>query len=251
MSATANIEAFRSYLADKCSLPTGIVKLDGAPKDIVRIYTDKPVQFYDVWVVKMLYKLLGDPGLGDVLVFCPGVPEIRQVHERLRTMAHDRPDRCRFMEVVELYRDSPDMLANTLQKMKHVDLDGYRYSVRRVILCTNIAETSLTFDDLTHVIECGYYKRPLFSAVTGTYMTETLKCDQAQILQRVGRVGRKTRGIVLHAYTEDEYRDRPAHAEVDTITRVDFDAPLFTVLTHPLVRNDNVGIEQLQWISEL
>lgn len=76
---------------------------------------------------------------------------------------------------------------------------------RKVIVSTNIAETSLTIPGIKYVIDSGVVKRRTHDAVTGMDMLKVVRISQDQAWQRCGRAGRDSEGICYRTYTHDEY----------------------------------------------
>lgn len=270
MSATGDSKALKDFLQDRCRLPTADINLGGRPQELTHVFTEQPIEYYDDWIVDVISQLLlhHDPHIGGILAFCPGVGEIKQIHDNLKTFIwdhdSDHPDNQigQFLEVIELYRDAQSQATKALDEKRYVDVGGQRWPVIKVILATNLAETSLTFPNLSHVIDCGFFKRPLYSPSTDSYRAQTYKCDQAQIKQRGGRVGRtepgffhshvhSCPGIVFHAYTAEDLLDRDEYQAQVPITRVDLTHPLFTLITHELVVKAGGGFSDIEYISKL
>lgn len=83
--------------------------------------------------------------------------------------------------------------------------------IRKVIIATNIAETSLTINGIKYVIDCGMVKRRLYDPITGMETLRVVKISQAQACQRTGRAGRESEGFCYRAYTNAEYNTMPAN----------------------------------------
>jgi ATP-dependent helicase HrpB len=126
---------------------------------------------------------------GDVLVFLPGVGDIRRVQQRLE----DGTDRS--LEVAALYSDLP------LDK-QDAAIRPSRTGHRKVVLATSIAETSLTIEGVRVVIDSGYTRRPHFDVRTGMSALETVRVSRASADQRRGRAGRLGPGICYRLWTE-------------------------------------------------
>ncbi|MEQ1565137.1 MAG: helicase-related protein, partial [Myxococcota bacterium] len=151
-------------------------------------------------------RALGDPG-GDVLVFLPGVGEIRRTAERLRGYP---------AEVVALYGDLP-------ADQQDAVLAGGRG--RRVILATNVAETSVTVPGVTVVVDAGLARRPRLDPATGLDHLELVPVSRASADQRAGRAGRLGPGRVVRLWTEREHRARDAF-DPPEVHRVDLCGPV-------------------------
>ncbi len=117
---------------------------------------------------------------GDLLVFLPGVGEIRQVAERLGAHYGNTPDGPR---ICPLYGD----LSKTAQDQAILPDPNGR---QRVVLATSIAETSLTIEGVTTVLDSGWSRLPRFLPGIGMSRLETLRVSRAAADQRAGRAGR-------------------------------------------------------------
>lgn len=80
---------------------------------------------------------------------------------------------------------------------------------RKVVLCTNIAETSLTIKGIKYVIDSGMVKRKVYDSVTGMDTLKVNRIAQDQAWQRTGRAGRDSAGQCYRTYTMSEYRALP------------------------------------------
>jgi ATP-dependent helicase HrpB len=129
---------------------------------------------------------------GSVLVFLPGVGEIRRVQERLHGIGTD-------IDVTPLYGDlSPADQDRAISPSPT--------GRRKVVLSTPIAETSLTIEGVRIVIDSGQMRLPRFSPRSGMTRLETVKVSQASADQRRGRAGRLEPGVCYRLWTEEAQR---------------------------------------------
>lgn len=143
---------------------------------------------------------------GDVLVFLPGVSEIRQTARRLESLA-DAED----LAVMPLYGDLPP------EKQDEVLLPIDR---RKVVLATNVAETSITIEGITGVVDTGVARSLVFDPHVGMDRLQLVHISQASADQRAGRAGRTQPGVCLRLWPERTHCHRPAHEEPE-IRRLD------------------------------
>ena len=136
---------------------------------------------------------------GDVLVFLPGVGEIRQAARRLETAAA-----ARNLAVLPLYGDLP------AEKQDEVLGPIGR---RKVVLSTNVAETSLTIEGITAVVDSGLARSLFFDPHVGMDRLQLMPISQASADQRAGRAGRTQPGVCLRLWAERTHRQRPAGEE--------------------------------------
>jgi ATP-dependent helicase HrpB len=135
---------------------------------------------------------------GDVLVFLPGIGEIRRVEERL----------------VDVLGPGVDVLALAgalpLAEQDRA-LDPSAPGRRRVVLSTDIAETSLTVDGVRIVVDAGLAREPRFDARTGMTRLTTVTTSRASADQRAGRAGRTEPGVAYRMWSKLEHGTRAAH----------------------------------------
>ncbi len=131
---------------------------------------------------------------GDVLVFLPGMREMRQLMERLDNVP---------AELMLLHGDIP---AAQQQRI----LLPEKNHPRRVILATDIAETSLTIEGVSVVVDSGLGRKPLFDPNTGLTRLQTRKISRASATQRAGRAGRLGPGDCYRAWTKSQHEQLEA-----------------------------------------
>ncbi|MEM1179495.1 MAG: ATP-dependent helicase HrpB [Acidobacteriota bacterium] len=147
---------------------------------------------------------------GDVLVFLPGVGEIRRSQDFLGPIA-DTWDNGRGFDLVPLYGDLPPEAQDRALR---------RGPRRKVVLATNVAETSVTIDGVTAVIDSGQVRRLRFAPGLGLDRLELGRISLASAEQRKGRAGRQQAGYCLRLWTEQDHRGLPTR-ETAEIARVD------------------------------
>jgi len=157
-------------------------------------------------VTDITTKLISQSPGGHILVFLPGTAEIIRTKNLLlkRLQDHD----CVIME-----------LRGTLDK-KTQDLAFQESSKRKVILATNIAESSITIPGVTAVIDSGLAKVPNFNLFSGLTILETRPVSKASLIQRSGRAGRTGPGIAIRLFSKHDEAARP-DIDVPEILRLD------------------------------
>jgi ATP-dependent helicase HrpB len=154
----------------------------------------------DASVARTVQRALADAE-GDVLVFLPGAGEIRRVERRLVDELAPNAN----VDVLPLYGE----LAPGQQDAA---LAPARAGRRKVVLATNIAETSLTIDGVRVVVDSGLERRSLFDPVTGMSRLETQRIARASAEQRAGRAGRTAPGVCYRLRAESADRSHAAYA---------------------------------------
>ena len=142
------------------------------------------------------------PGGGDVLVFLPGEREIRETADVLTR------HRLRGMEILPLYARL------SFEEQARVFHPG---GARRVVLATNVAETSLTVPGIRYVVDTGLARVNRYSHRSKVEQLQVEPVSQASANQRAGRCGRVAAGVCIRLYSEDVFQARPAYTEPEIL----------------------------------
>jgi ATP-dependent helicase HrpB len=143
---------------------------------------------------------------GDVLVFLPGFYEIRQAARQLEALADERR-----LAVLPLHGDLP---------AEQQDVALLPQERRKVVLATNVAETSVTIEGITGVVDSGLARMLTFDPALGLDRLEVTPISRASADQRAGRAGRTRPGICIRLWSASAHRARPEQTEPE-IRRVD------------------------------
>ena len=138
-----------------------------------------------------------DERRGDILVFLPGAGEIRRCMDRSATLLEEHN-----VMGLPLHGDLPPEAQDAALKK------GTR---RKVIYSTNLAESSVTIDGLTTVIDSGLRREVQYQAWLGLSRMRTTVTSKASAAQRAGRAGRQGPGLCIRLYPESDYARRPEH----------------------------------------
>src|SRR5260221_655730 len=141
-------------------------------------------------------------GPGDVLVFLPGEREIRDAADTLRRRGP------RNVELLPLYA-----------RLTSAEQDpGFKPAgARRVVLATNVAETSLTVPRIRYVVDTGDARVKRYSYRNKVEMLRVEPISQAAAKQRAGRCGRVANGVCIRLYSEDDFAKRPAFTDPELL----------------------------------
>jgi len=136
---------------------------------------------------------------GDILIFLSGERDIRETSESLTKHSHGR------YEVLPLY--------SKLSVSEQERVFKIRVGKRRIVLATNVAETSLTVPGIRSVIDVGHARISRYSHRSKIQRLPIEKVSQASANQRAGRCGRVAEGICIRLYAKDDYLSRPEFTE--------------------------------------
>ncbi|MBS1790573.1 MAG: ATP-dependent helicase HrpB [Acidobacteria bacterium] len=161
-------------------------------------------------VVSAIGKLLAEKLDGDVLVFLPGAAEIRRAQTACASLA-DKHD----LLVLPLHGDLPPSEQD--RAVRPADR-------RKIILSTNVAESSVTIDGVLAVIDSGLARVAAHSAWSGLATLNVQRISKASAIQRAGRAGRTRPGRCLRLYTVQDFNARADH-ETAEVHRLDLAEP--------------------------
>ena len=193
-SATMNAERFSRFYG---GAPEFFIPGRTFPVDIQ--YSRSPCEDYVDSAVKQVLAIHVSQGPGDILVFMTGQEDIEitceLVDERLKQL--NNPPR---LSILPIYSQMPADLQAKI-------FDRAPPGVRKVIVATNIAETSLTVDGIMYVVDSGFSKLKVYNPRMGMDTLQITPISQANASQRAGRAGRTGPGKCFHLYTERAFRD--------------------------------------------
>ena len=192
MSATLDVESIAAHLGD-ADIHTAEARMYPVETKYLQIESSAPISAQMAGAVK---RALAEPG-GDILCFLPGEGEIRRCEEELRTDGVDRLGGVVMPLYGALPKEEQDAVLRPLPAGN---------GTRKVVLATSIAETSLTIEGVTTVIDSGLMRVSRFSASSGMNRLETLRLTRDRAEQRRGRAGRVCAGLCLRLWTEAQDR---------------------------------------------
>ncbi|AZE26022.1 ATP-dependent helicase HrpB [Pseudomonas chlororaphis subsp. aureofaciens] len=202
MSATLEGERLAGLLDD-----APILRSEGRmfPVDVRWGRPFQPGEFIEPRLVQTILEALNDES-GSVLVFLPGQAEIRRVHQQLADAVGERPE----ILLCPLHGE--------------LDLAAQRAAIepappgkRKVVLATNIAETSLTIDGVRVVVDAGLARVPRFDPGSGMTRLDTQRISRASATQRAGRAGRLEPGVCYRLWSQDQHEQLAAYGSAEIL----------------------------------
>ncbi|MBP6594430.1 MAG: ATP-dependent helicase HrpB [Candidatus Obscuribacter sp.] len=242
MSATLDATPVSKYLGD-CP----IIESAGRSYPVAIEHIATPVKKRIEESVAEAVKQMAHESTGHVLAFLPGLNEILRTQELLKTYAEDEQ-----IALMPLHGEMP------LESQQRVLTDK---SSRKIILATNVAETSITIDGVTAVVDSGMSRINSFDRQLGLNRLNLARISRAAADQRAGRAGRTSSGKCLRLWTANEHLGLSEHTEPE-ITRVElsecvlqlldwgesdltafgwFEAPTASALAHALALLERLG----------
>ena len=197
-SATIDPERFAAFFND-----ASVVNVEGRGYPVSLRYRPPEDDDADIsQAIESGVRELWREGPGDILVFLPGERDIRDAERHLsRALAHGKHAGA---EIVPLYA----RLTRAAQNRIFSKSRG-----RRVVLATNVAETSLTVPGIRYVIDTGLARISRYSTTAKIQRLPIEPVSQASCNQRAGRCGRIAPGICIRLFDEDDYTARPAFTD--------------------------------------
>jgi len=205
-SATLDAEKFSNYF-DGAS----IFMVPGRMFPVDIFYTKSPeADYVDAAVVTVLQIHISQPLNGDILVFLTGQEEIETCAEILTQRTRGLGSRIKELIICPIYANLPsEQQAKIFEKTPK--------DARKVVIATNIAETSLTIDGICYVIDTGFNKQKSFNARSGMESLQVTPVSQAAANQRAGRAGRTQPGKCFRLFTAFSFHNE---LEVNTVPEI-------------------------------
>jgi len=221
MSATLDARPISEFLG-RCP----ILRSEGKLYPLAIDYTPHSAAPLEEQVATALERALREQSAGDVLVFLPGAAEIRRAARAVESIA----PRAKLL-VLPLHGD----LTPAEQDRAVSPADR-----RKVILSTNVAESSVTIEGVTAVIDSGLARVAADSPWTGLPSLDVRRISQASATQRAGRAGRTAPGRAIRLYTAEDFHRRPA-ADAPEIVRRE--------LSHMVLHLRAMGVDKIEWLD--
>ena len=201
MSATLDVEGYQGFFPESSA-----IYIRGRQHPVDVFYLSAPQESYLDALVAAVLQLHHDEGEGDILGFLTGQEEIevahRLINERIKALTDSDIDGSRAgrrkLHVVPMYAAlPPDKQLLAFEPVPEGD--------RKVVLSTNIAETSITIPGIRYVVDPGFVKSRSFNPGLGADLLQVLPISKAQAWQRTGRAGREGPGKCYRLFTEEAF----------------------------------------------
>uniref|UniRef100_A0A1I7VSS0 RNA helicase n=3 Tax=Loa loa TaxID=7209 RepID=A0A1I7VSS0_LOALO len=213
-SATLDAVKFSEYFYE-----APIFTIPGRTFPVEILYTREPeTDYLDAAHITVMQIHLTEPP-GDILVFLTGQEEIdtscEVLYERMKSLGPDVPE----LIILPVYGALPSEMQTRI-------FEPAPPGSRKVVIATNIAETSLTIDGIYYVVDPGFVKQKIYNPKSGMDSLVVTPISQAQAKQRAGRAGRTGPGKCYRLYTERAYRDEMLPTPVPEIQRTNLASTL-------------------------
>uniref|UniRef100_A0A8C8DWS9 ATP-dependent RNA helicase DHX15 n=1 Tax=Oryzias sinensis TaxID=183150 RepID=A0A8C8DWS9_9TELE len=201
MSATLDAGKFQVYF-DNCPLLT----IPGRTHPVEIFYTPEPERDYLEAAIRTVIQLhMCEEEEGDVLLFLTGQEEIDEACKRIKREVEDLGPEVGDMKIIPLYSTLPPQQQQRIFEPSPPNKPNGAIG-RKVVVSTNIAETSLTIDGVVFVIDPGFAKQKVYNPRIRVESLLVTAVSKASAQQRAGRAGRTRPGKCFRLYTEKAYK---------------------------------------------
>ena len=238
MSATLDAPTFRQYFSlDGGATPARLMNIPGRSYPVEIFHIRESQQDHVQMAIEVVMRIHAGDEPGDILLFLTGEAEIETACKKMRELVDEsyrtNPN-ITPLDCIPLYAMlSPEKQQRIFDPPPNPRTPGGRPG-RKVIVATNIAETSLTIDGIYFVVDCGLAKQKVYIPRTRMSYMPTKRISKASAAQRVGRAGRTGPGKCYRLYTADDYeamveKTRPEVLNIN--------------LTHAVLTLLNIGVK--------
>ncbi|KAI8153269.1 putative ATP-dependent RNA helicase prh1 [Colletotrichum sp. SAR 10_70] len=229
MSATADVERIQGFFATEKPAADGesmeideekqkssveVLKIQGRQFPVKTIHTPKPVPDIQESLLKTIFKLhTEEPLPGDILAFLTGQEEIESMQSLIEEYAATLDSNIPKVKVLPLF-------GQLSMEGQHAAFQPVKGRIRKIVLATNIAETSVTVPGVRYVVDGGKAKVKQFRARLGMESLLAKPISKSSAIQRTGRAGREGPGKCFRLYTEGTF-DTLEETDLPEILRID------------------------------
>ena len=266
MSATLDALKFQKYFT--IDDPTPLFKVPGRTHPVEIFYTQEPDPDYIEAAIRTVLMIHRAEEPGDILLFLTGEEEIEDACRKIRIEANDLvsqdPDTVGPLSCIPLYSSLPPQQQQRIFDPAPSPRIPNGPPGRKVIISTNIAETSLTMDGIVYVVDPGFSKQKLYNPRIRIESLLVSPISKASAQQRAGRAGRTRPGKCFRLYTEHDYMKVLEEETVPEILRSNLANTVLTLVKariKDLVRFDYLdapapeslmrALEVLNWLAAL
>ncbi|KAJ8103049.1 P-loop containing nucleoside triphosphate hydrolase protein [Lipomyces tetrasporus] len=218
-SATMDAEKFSEFFDD-----APIFQIPGRRYPVDIYYTPQPEANYVQAAVNTIFQIHTSKQGGDILVFLTGQDEIETMQENIQDICYKLGNKIQEMVVCPIYANlPPDQQTKIFEPTPK--------NARKVVLATNIAETSITIDGIVYVIDPGYVKENVYNPRSGMESLVVTQCSQASANQRAGRAGRVGPGKCFRLFTKWAFFNELPQSTTPEIQRTNLESMVLVLMS--------------------
>jgi pre-mRNA-splicing factor ATP-dependent RNA helicase DHX15/PRP43 len=209
MSATLDAQKFQRYFSISKDSPAPLFKVPGRTHPVEIFYTQEPEPDYVEAAIRTVLMIHRAEDEGDILLFLTGEEEIEDACRKIKIEADDLlnqdPDAVGPLICIPLYSSLPPAQQQRIFDPPPPRRNPDSLAGRKVIVSTNIAETSLTIDGIVYVVDPGFSKQKVYNPRIRVESLLVSPISKASAQQRAGRAGRTKPGKCFRLYTEKDF----------------------------------------------
>ncbi|KAJ9112442.1 DEAH-box ATP-dependent RNA helicase prp43 [Naganishia adeliensis] len=208
MSATLDVDKFARYFGDGTEAGKApVVRVSGRTFPVETFYTQEPETNYVEAAIRTVLMIHQAEDKGDVLLFLTGEEEIEDACRRIKAEGDELVSNglAGPLLVVPLYSSLPPQQQQRIFDAAPENRDPKGPPGRKVVVSTNIAETSLTIDGIVYVVDPGFFKQKVYNPRIRVESLLVSPISKASAQQRAGRAGRTRPGKCFRLYTEKDF----------------------------------------------
>jgi len=209
MSATLDAQKFQRYFTINKGSPTPLFKVPGRTHPVEIFYTQEPEPDYVEAAIRTVLMIHRAEDEGDILLFLTGEEEIEDACRKIKIEADDLfnqdPDAVGPLICIPLYSSLPPAQQQRIFDPPPPRRKPDSPAGRKLIVSTNIAETSLTIDGIVYVVDPGFSKQKVYNPRIRVESLLVSPISKASAQQRAGRAGRTKPGKCFRLYTEKDF----------------------------------------------
>ncbi|KAK9375734.1 P-loop containing nucleoside triphosphate hydrolase protein [Lipomyces chichibuensis] len=218
-SATMDAQKFSEFFDD-----APIFQIPGRRYPVDIYYTPQPEANYIQAAVNTIFQIHTSKQKGDILVFLTGQDEIETMQENIQDICYKLGNKIQEIIVCPIYANlPPDQQTKIFEPTPK--------NARKVVLATNIAETSITIDGIVYVIDPGYVKENVYNPRSGMESLVVTQCSQASANQRAGRAGRVGPGKCFRLFTKWAYFNELPQSTTPEIQRTNLESVVLVLMS--------------------
>ncbi|KAI4372026.1 hypothetical protein MLD38_010313 [Melastoma candidum] len=202
MSATLEAEKFQGYFNG-----APLMKVPGRLHAVEIFYTQEPERDYLEAAIRTIVQIHMCEPPGDILVFLTGEEEIEDACRKITKEIGNMGDQVGPIKAVPLYSTLPPVMQQKIFEPAPPPLTEDGPPGRKIVVATNIAETSLTIDGIVYVIDPGFSKQKVYNPRVRVESLLVSPISKASAHQRAGRAGRTQPGKCFRLYTERSFNN--------------------------------------------
>lgn len=247
MSATLDALKFQKYFSIKEGAPAPLFKVPGRTHPVEVFYTQDPEPDYVEAAIRTVLMIHRAEEPGDILLFLTGEEEIEDSCRKIKLEADDLlnqdPDSVGPLVCIPLYSSLPPQQQQRIFDPAPSPRTPDGPPGRKVVVSTNIAETSLTIDGIVYVVDPGFSKQNVYNPRIRVESLLVSPISKASAQQRAGRAGRTRPGKCFRLYTEKDFMkelEEQTHPEILRSNLANTVLELVKLGVHDLVKFDYV-----------